>query len=405
MKKFFKNIGPGVLVAAAFIGPGTVTVCTLAGLQFGLSLLWALGISMIATITLQETSARIGLVTRKGLSQVLRDQLKNPILRKLILILVLVAIVLGNAAYEAGNISGGVLGLQLVGIDLNFAVGTITFNLLSLTLGGLAFFLLLLGSYKALEPILLSLVILMSLSFIITALLTRPDWSMIIQHLVVPELTSNQMFMLIALIGTTVVPYNIFLHASLVNQKWKGQGDLKYARVDTFVAIILGGLVSMSVLIAASSVPGEAVNGISGLAKSLEPLYGKWAHYSMAVGLFAAGLTSAITAPLAAAYVAEGCLGFNAGMQDKRFKITWMLVVLTGTFFASIGVKPIEIIQFAQVANGLLLPIIAAILIWLANKSTLLGKYTNGWVSNLFGFVILAITIILGARTIFNVFA
>ena len=115
MKNPFRNIGPGILVAAAFIGPGTVTVCTLAGVQFGFALLWALSISIIATIVLQETSARIGLVTQKGLSQVLRDELKNPFLRKCILALVLVAIVFGNAAYEAGNISGGVLGIQLAG--------------------------------------------------------------------------------------------------------------------------------------------------------------------------------------------------------------------------------------------------------------------------------------------------
>lgn len=403
MKNPFRNIGPGILVAAAFIGPGTVTVCTLAGVQFGFALLWALTVSIIATVVLQETSARIGLVTQKGLSQVLRDELKNPVLRKFILALVLVAIVFGNAAYEAGNISGGVLGIQLAGVEGVFAVAGISINMLSLLLGALAFFLLFLGNYKFLERILLSLVILMSCSFMITAILTQPDWGLIFQSALLPEFETDQLFMVIALVGTTVVPYNLFLHASLVNQKWKDKSQLKYARTDTYLAIVLGGFVSMCVVIAAAAIPGEKVDGLTGLAKSLAPLYGEWANYFIALGLFAAGLTSAITAPLAAAYVAQGCLGFTGGMRSKKFKAAWMFVLLTGTLFASFGINPIEIIQFAQIANGLLLPIMAAILIWLANRSKILGAYSNGWIQNGLSLIILAITVILGVKTILSV--
>ncbi|MGB3773721.1 MAG: Nramp family divalent metal transporter [Leeuwenhoekiella sp.] len=403
MKNPFKNIGPGVLVAAAFIGPGTVTVCTLAGVQFGMALLWALSISIVATIVLQETSARIGLVTQKGLSAVLRDELKNPLLRKSVLGLVLVAIVFGNAAYEAGNISGGVLGIQLTGIDGIFFLGGISINFLSLLLGGLAFLLLFIGNYKLIERILLSLVIVMSCSFIVTALLTKPDWGNVIQRAILPSWEAGQLLTVIALLGTTVVPYNLFLHASLVNQKWKRPSDLKYARIDTYLAIILGGFVSMCVVIAAAAIPGENIDGLTGLAQSLEPLYGEWANYCIAIGLFAAGLTSAITAPLAAAYVAEGCLHFSGGMKSRKFRLAWMLVLGTGTLFASFGIKPIEIIKFAQIANGLLLPIIAAILIWLANRRQLLGAFSNGYVKNGLSFIILFITLILGFRTILSV--
>lgn len=403
MKNPFKNIGPGILVAAAFIGPGTVTVCTLAGIEFGFELLWALGISMVATIILQETSARIGLVTGRGLAQVLRDELNNPLLRRSVLTLVLFAIVFGNAAYEAGNISGGVLGIQLAGFDFTFGLAGLQMNGFSMLLGILAFGLLSIDNYKVLERILLVLVIFMSFSFIITAFVTRPDWSLIAIHLFKPGLAEDRILTVIALVGTTVVPYNLFLHASLVNQKWGSKKDLKYARTDTIIAIILGGFVSMCVVIASASVPGNSVDGLTGLALSLEPLFGEWARYFMALGLFAAGLTSAITAPLAAAFVAEGCLNFKGGRENQKFKLTWMLVLLTGTFFASIGVKPIEIIQFAQIANGLLLPIIAAILIWLANRSQLLEEHKNGWLQNVLSSIILIIALILGAKTIYSV--
>ena len=111
MKKFF-SIGPGTWVTAAFIGPGTVTVCTLAGVQFGYTLLWALIISVIACVILQEMAARLGVVTQKGLSEILTSQFENEIAKNALIILILSAIAIGNAAYEAGNISGGVLGVN-----------------------------------------------------------------------------------------------------------------------------------------------------------------------------------------------------------------------------------------------------------------------------------------------------
>ncbi|VAW21535.1 Manganese transport protein MntH, partial [hydrothermal vent metagenome] len=135
MIKWFKNTGPGVLVAAAFIGPGTVTLCTLAGVKYGYSLLWAMTLSIVATVILQEMSARIGIITQKGLAQVIKEQIKSPILNKITIILILSAIVVGNAAYEAGNISGASLGISAIfGDSLYYLypiiIGVIAFGLL-----------------------------------------------------------------------------------------------------------------------------------------------------------------------------------------------------------------------------------------------------------------------------------
>ena len=175
MKKWFKNIGPGPLVAAAFIGPGTVTLCSIAGLDFGFSLLWTLVLSIIATIVLQEMSARLGIISNKGLSQVIREEIKNPGFRNIVITLILSAIVIGNAAYEAGNISGGVLGLEAVFGEKALTFLNININFYSIILGLIAFSLLYIGNYKILERSLIFLVIIMSLSFIITAIITKPD--------------------------------------------------------------------------------------------------------------------------------------------------------------------------------------------------------------------------------------
>jgi len=404
IKNWFKNIGPGPLVAAAFIGPGTVTLCTLAGVNFGYALLWAMGLSVIATIVLQEMSARLGIVSQKGLSEIIRTEIKNPFFRGLAILLILSAIVIGNAAYEAGNISGGVLGLETIAGNPNLGIDGISVNLFSIIIGILAFILLYIGNYRILEKALVSLVILMSIAFLITAIITKPSLSEIFKGIFIPRFPDNSILTIIGLIGTTVVPYNLFLHTSLAKEKWHHTSDLKFARKDTIIAVVLGGIVSMCIIISASAIQTQEINNAADLAKGLEPLFGNFAKYFLAIGLFAAGITSAITAPLAAAYVATGCLGWKSNLRSKKFRAVWIFILLLGVLFSSLGIKSIEIIKFAQVANGILLPVIAGFLLWIMNKQALLGNFKNTKLQNVVGFIILAITIFLGLKSIFKVF-
>ena len=404
MKKRFTISGPGVLIAAAFIGPGTVTVCTIAGASYGFALLWAMVLSIIATIVLQEMAARIGLVTNKGLAEVIRSQLQNPVVRILAILLMLSAIVIGNAAYEAGNISGGVLGIKALGLSGTFEIGALTLNGWSIGIGILAAIILYIGSYKVLERILVGLVLFMSVAFIITAIVTKPDFIGVLKGSFIPSFPDDSILTIIALVGTTVVPYNLFLHASLVTEKWKGTEALPIARKDTIVAVILGGLVSMSIIICAAAIQGGDIKNAGDLAKSLEPLFGEYARYFVGIGMAAAGLTSAITAPLAAAYVVQGCLGWEKNIKSLRFRLVWGLILILGIFFSSFGYSPIDIIQFAQVANGILLPIIAGYLIWMANKKQLLGVYTNKTWQNVISIIIWLVVFGLGLRSILKVF-
>ncbi len=404
ISNWFKNIGPGPLIAAAFIGPGTVTVCTLAGVGFGFALLWAMVFSIIATVVLQEMSARLGIITQKGLSEVIRTEIQNPFVKSSVVLLILSAIVIGNAAYEAGNISGGVLGLEAIFGNSYIELGPFSLNTFSLAIGVVAFVILFIGNYKVLERALVFLVILMSLAFLITAILTKPSMVEIFKGIFKFEVPSGSLLTIIGLIGTTVVPYNLFLHASLVKEKWHSESDLKYARKDTLIAVVLGGLVSMCIMISAASIQTQQINSAADLALGLEPLFGSFSKYVLAIGLFSAGITSAITAPLAAAYVTTGCLGWNSFMGSLKFKMVWMFVLGLGIVFSSVGFKSIEIIKFAQVANGLLLPLIAGFLIWIMNKSSILGRFKNSWLQNVISILILIITVFLGLKSILNVF-
>ena len=403
IKKWFNGLGPGTLVAAAFIGPGTVTVCTLAGLQFGFTLLWAMVLSVITTIILQEMSARLGIVTRQGFAEVIRATITNKQLKWLVVILILTAIVVGNAAYEAGNISGAVLGLETALKKPVVGFFGFSINIFSLLIGLIAVLLLYIGNYKILERVLISLVILMSISFLITAFMTKPAIFEVLKGMFLPRIPDKSLLLIIGLIGTTVVPYNLFLHAALVKEKWQ-TNELDKARKDTVISMLLGGIVSMAIIVSAAAIKDGNSSGVTALAEGLEPLYGDYARYFLAIGLFAAGITSAITAPLAAAYVASGCLNWSGGMRSKRFRLVWFIIVLLGVVFSSLGFKPIEVIKFAQVANGILLPVIAGLLLWIMNNGKLLVANVNTLKQNILGLIVVLITVFLGLKGILQVF-
>ena len=395
--KWFRDIGPGVLIAAAFIGPGTVTLCTIAGASFGYSLIWAIILSTFSTIVLQEMSLRIGLVTRMNLAEVIRTSIKSKILNRFIILLIISSILIGNTAYEAGNITGASLGISAI---INYE----SINYIPVFIGLIAFVILYQGDYKILEKSLISLVIVMSISFFITAIMTKPDITSLLKGIFKPQVNSSNLIVVLGLIGTTVVPYNIFLHSSLVSEKWNSIEKLKVARIESFISILLGGLVSLSIIITAASVSNQNVTGVIDLAKGLEPLYGKFAIYFLGLGLFASGITSSITAPLAAAYVAKSCFGWNNSLKSKRFRLVWIFILITGVFVSMIKINPIEIIKFAQFSNSLLLPIIAIILLWLINDKNIISSKFNYKYQNIFGVFIVIISLVLGIKGLISLF-
>ena len=389
--KWFRDIGPGVLIAAAFIGPGTVTLCTIAGASFGYSLIWAIVLSIFSTIVLQEMSLRIGLITNMNLAQVIRINIKSKFLNRLLLILIISSILIGNAAYEAGNITGASLGISAI-------LNSQSINYIPIFIGLMAFIILYQGDYKVLERSLVFLVLIMSISFFITAIITKPDINALINGVINPKINSNNLTIILGLIGTTVVPYNLFLHSSLVSEKWNSLNKLKVARFESFFSIIIGGLVSLSIIITAASVNNKDVNGVIDLAKGLEPLYGNFAIYFLGIGLFASGITSSITAPLAAAYVAKSCFGWQDSLKSRKFRAIWIIILIIGVLVSMVKINPIEIIKFAQFSNSLLLPIIAIILLWLINNKNIINNKYSYRYQNIFGFLIVIISLILGTK-------
>ncbi|MEO0981981.1 MAG: Nramp family divalent metal transporter [Pseudomonadota bacterium] len=385
------RLGPGALVAAAFIGPGTVTACTLAGANFGFALIWTLVFATLATITLQDMSARLGAGAGLGLGEALMAQAGPVWSKALIGGLVFAALVVGNAAYQAGNLAGGALGLEaLAGGDQRTRVSVIA---------AIAGAVLLIGRYKALERVLIGLVLVMSATFAIAAVLSRPDLGALAAGLV-PRIPEGGWLTAVALVGTTIVPYNLFLHAAAARERWAG--DVASAQADTRLSIGLGGLVSILILTTAAGAlfgAGADVSSAADMARGLEPTLGSAADYVIGVGLFAAGLTSAITAPMATAYVVAELVGVRDQPRRRRlFRIVSLAVLVIGAAVALSGVRPVALILIAQAANGILLPIVAVFLLIVMNRRSLLGDHANGAAANIAGWTVVALAFALGAR-------
>lgn len=410
-KRTIFRIGPGALVTAAFIGPGTITTCTLAGASFGYALLWGMVFSVAATIILQEMAARLGIISRNGLGEALRAHFSKPTAKILTAILVVSAITIGNAAFQTGNLLGASMGLETL-FGHGDSSGALTLRFWVALNAVLAFILLFAGSYKLLERFLIALVIIMSLTFVTTAIIVAPALPALLKGMFVPTIPAGAVLTLVGLIGTTVVPYNLFLHASAVQERWHSPSDLPEARWDISVSMILGGVISMAVIVTAAAAffgaaagagTGTGITSGADLARQLEPLAGKWAKYIISIGLFAAGISSAITAPVAAAYATAGIMGWKRDLRSWRFRMVWMFILLAGVTFSMLGFKPVEAILFAQVANGILLPVIAVYLLVVMNSRKIMGDNVNTLLSNILGGIVVLTAMGLGIRSILHV--
>lgn len=386
------------MVAAAFIGPGTVTACTLAGAGFGYALLWALLFATVATIGLQEMAARLGVVGRMGLGEAIRAQWSGAALRIPMVLLVLSALVVGNAAYEGGNLAGAALGVEAaVGDRAPFAV---LVGAIAVAAGALLLF----GRYKMLVSALTGVVVLMAAAFAGAFALSKPDLGALFAGFT-PRLPDGGLLTAVALIGTTIVPYNLFLHSAAAKVRWPSAEDLPEARLDLMIAVGLGGIVSMLIVATgASTLYGAGVqpDSAADFARQLEPLAGPGARWLMAAGLFAAGLTSAITAPLATAFATTEILGLRSDPGSPAFRAIAFGILAVGATTAMTGLRPVTLILFAQVANGLLLPIVATFLLAAMNAKGKLGEHRNNRAANTFGIMVILISLGLGVRMILH---
>lgn len=356
MKHNWKSTLLWSVIAAAFVGPGTVTTATKAGSEGGWYYVIPLFLAISAGYLLMEMAARLTLVTQQSLGHIVRNALGETVVY-----LLFGAVLLGCAAYQAGNLVGGFGGLQL------FAAVDRLFILLPV-LAILA--ILLFGNIPAIGRLLAAVVLLMGLAFLFTGsqvTLAGIDMETGTRGLKAATILS--------LIGTTIVPYNFFLASGLSPGQSLGQ-----MRSGLFISFLVGGLITLGILLTGSII--TEFQDFASLATVLDAKLGSFGPFLLGLGLFAAGFSSAITAPLAAAVAGKTLLAHHPAdhgwsTQGNKFRMVWFGVLTIGVVVAMLDLNIVAVILAAQLVNGLLVPFLAALMLYLANDQHLLGQHIN----------------------------
>ena len=366
------------VISAAFIGPGSVTACAIAGSKYGLDLLWVLTFATLGTVWLQEAASRITITTGRDLGQVIRQSYSGKTGVWVAWALFL-AILLGCAAYQAGNILGAVSGLALLtGWPVTY---------LTVVVGLVCVALLWVGSTQGLANMLGLVVFAMGGAFVYVAFSTPVTPLALAKALVIPNVPSGSLLLVNGLIGTTIVPYNLFFGSSISPNQ-----SLSDMRLGIWVAVVLGGIISVVLLLAGLLIPGDF--SYPHMAAVLAERVGTWAGTLFAFGLFAAGFASSLTAPLAAAITAQSLLGIPK--NSPQFRLIWLVVLATGVGFGLANVTPIPVIVAVQAINGILLPFVTVFLFVAVNNRRLLGEHVNSLSQNIAMASVVLVTAVLG---------
>jgi len=396
------------VISAAFIGPGTVTTCTKAGAQFNFDLMWSMVFSTLACILLQEATARITIFSGMNLGEAISKHYAGKSTKKLVMILIVGAIIIGSAAYEAGNILGSIEGLLFIFPKTSKKIFVIFVGIFA--------FLALNFNSNTIAKLMGGIVFFMGIAFITTAILLKPSFPDLIMGSFVPTIpkTSGAGILILGIIGTTVVPYDLFL-GSGVADKNQAIVDMRFGIV---VAIAIGGIISMAIIAVGSSITsgmsaearGEIIANFNfkQVSNILSLYIGQWAVYVFGFGMFAAGFSSAITAPLASTITAKSIF-MNKNKENKKsliyYKLVAVGVLLVGLTFGFLEVKPIPAIIMAQALNGLILPFVSIFLIFVINNGKLMGfDKINGWFSNILMAFVVWVTLIIGAINVLTAF-
>jgi manganese transport protein len=337
------------VISAAFIGPGTITTAVSAGASFQLGLLWAVVFATLACIVLQEVSARVIISSGLTFGECVQQRFGAGWVKWL----VAVPVLLGCAAYEAGNILGAVSGLALLTLGST--------KLFTVIITVLAAIILWRGGSKLISNVMMVLVVIMAIAFAVLAFKAKFTFGELLKASVVPQLPVGSEWIALALVGTTIVPYNIFMGSAIS----KGN-TIPLMRIGLTVSVIIGGTITACILLA-GTVAGTFTS-FPALAEILKS-NGSWAAIALGVGLCAAGFSSAITSPYAASLIAANVLGSE---NKNRIRLVWVIVLLTGFGFGISGVKPIPVILAVQAMNGFVLPLLAYFLIMMVNDKRLI---------------------------------
>lgn len=375
---FLALLGPGIITANVDNDAGGITTYSLAGAQFGMSLLWMMLPTTVALVVVQEMCARMGAVTGKGLSDLIRESFGVRIT-----FYVMIALLLTNLGNTVSEFAGIAASMELFGVS----------KYVSVPLGAVAVWLLIVkGSYRIVEKVFLVACV-VYVAYPVAAIMSGPDWGEVLHASVVPDMhvTPGSVTMMIGVIGTTIAPWMQFYQQASVVEKGITKEDYVFSRLDVIVGCVMAIVVAFFIVVACAATifkAGIKIDTAADAAMALTPLLGEYATGLFAVGLFNASIFAACVLPLSTAYyICEG-MGWELGV-DKDFReapqFFWLFTLIIA-FSAGAILWPdaplIAIMYISQVVNGAVLPFVLIFMLRLINDKRLMGDYVNGPVFN-----------------------
>ncbi len=378
---FFAILGPGIITGSVDNDAGGITTYSVAGARYGYGLIWTLIPSLIVLLVIQEMNARMGIVTGKGLSDLIRENAGIKITFFIFVGLVLSNI--GNTTTEFAGVAGS---MEIFGVSKYISVPIAA---------AMVWFLVVKGTYQIAERIFLIFSASL-LTYVISALMSKPQWSEIGSAIIHPRMDLNGpgLAMVIALVGTTIAPWMQFYMQSSVIEKGLQMKNYKYTLIDIVVGCIITVVVAFFIMVACGSTlhpEGIVINEAKDAALALKPLAGELASHVFAFGLFVASVFSATILPLATAFYVSEAFGFEAGIDKKwdearEFYVLYtFILVLSALIILIPGAPLIQISIRSQVLNGVLLPVVLVSMIVLINNKKIMGNYVNKPLQNLIG--------------------
>jgi NRAMP (natural resistance-associated macrophage protein)-like metal ion transporter len=395
---FISVIGPGIITGSVDNDAGGITTYSVAGAKYGYRLLWTLLPSFIALLTVQEMNARMGIVTGKGLADLIRENFGVRVTFYIFIFLLLADI--GNTATEFAGVAGS---MMVFNIDKNISV----------PLSAVAVWILVVkGDYKISEKVFLLFSVFL-LSYIVSAIAAKPDWGEIGNAMMQPSIQWDSAYLItvLGLVGTTVAPWMQFYMQSSVIEKGIKIADYKYTLWDVVVGCIATVVVAFFIIVACGAtlhVNGVQIEQAKDAAMSLKPFAGVLAGEVFAFGLFVASVFSAAILPLATAFYICEAFGFEAGINKKFSEAPQFYSLFTIIILISVGIillpnaPLIEITIWTQVLNAILLPIVLICMMIIINKTEIMGEYVNKRYQNVIGWATSIILIILSCVLLFS---
>lgn len=387
---FLTVMGPGIITANVDNDAGGITTYSLAGAQFGYNLLWTFIPMIIALAVIQEMGVRMGIVSGKGLADLIREKVGI----KLTFIM-MIALLIANFGNVLAEFSGIAVSTGIFGIP----------TFVALPLAALFVWLLVVkGNYKSVEKVFL-LASALYLSYIVAGYLAQPDWALAAKSMLIPQISLDTAYitMVIGMVGTTIAPWMMFYIQSSVVEKGITLQNLKYSKIDAIFGAIVVNIVAFFIVVACAATinaNGIQVNNVADVSSALAPLAGQYASILFALGFLNASLFAASILPLSTAYYVCESLGVEAGVnkgfrEAPVFHGLYLGLIILAVIIISIPNVPLLMILFlSQVANGILLPFVLIFMLLIINDKKIMGEYVNSRVFNIIA--ILTAIIVMG---------